>query len=73
MISRHLALLRDDKLVEARREGQWMYYRLHPQLSEWACDVIQRTAEACRHQAPFHNDLQVLADMPNRPGAACCA
>ena len=27
-VSRHLAVLRAARLVEARREGTWMYYRL---------------------------------------------
>lgn len=27
-ISRHLAVMRSARLVEARREGTWMYYRL---------------------------------------------
>jgi len=73
MISRHLALLRDDGLVEARREGQWMYYQLHSQLSQWSRDIIASTAKACRQDSPFSDDLLMLADMPNRPGSACCA
>ena len=73
MVSRHLALLRDDALVEARREGQWMYYRLHPQLPEWATTILQTSAQACEHEQPFSNDLRTLKDMPNRPGSACCA
>jgi len=73
MISRHLALLRDDSLVEARREGQWMYYRLHPGLPEWANTILETTAQACEHDHPFKTDLLTLKDMSNRPGAACCA
>ncbi len=73
MISRHLALLRDGELVEARREGHWMYYRLHPQLPEWACNVIETTAAASKQTSPFSDDLMTLKEMPNRPGAACCA
>lgn len=73
MISRHLALLRDDALVEARREGQWMYYRLHSDLPEWANTILETTAQACEHDVPFSDDLLILEDMPNRPGSACCA
>jgi len=73
MISRHLALLRDDALVEARREGQWMYYRIHSDLSEWANNILETTAHACEQESPFNEDLMTLEDMPNRPGSACCA
>lgn len=73
MISRHLALLRDDALVEARREGQWMYYRLHSELPEWVTTVLETTAQASENKPPFSDDLLTLEDMPNRPGSACCA
>ena len=29
-VSRHLALLREAGVVEDRRAGQWVHYRLHP-------------------------------------------
>ena len=32
--SRHLGVLRNAGVVEARREGSWMYYRIAPQLDE---------------------------------------
>lgn len=32
MVSRHLAVLRSAGVVEPRREGSWVYYRLAPQL-----------------------------------------
>ena len=72
-ISRHLAALRDAGVVVDRRQGQWIYYRIHPDLPDWASEVIRATANAAAVQKPFINDLAVLADMPNRPGAACCA
>lgn len=73
MISRHLAQLRKAGLVSDRRAGQWIYYRIHPELDEWASSVLATTAAANRDQAPFVQDLQALAAMPDRPGAACCA
>ena len=39
-ISRHLAILRENRIVMTRREGQWIYYRLHPDLPKWAVDII---------------------------------
>ena len=73
MISRHLALLREAGLVNARREGQWMYYSINPGLSAWAADVLATTAKANRQCAPFVDDLRSLHSMPERPGSACCA
>ena len=37
-ISRHLAQLRESGLLQTRREGQWMYYRIAPALPDWAPD-----------------------------------
>lgn len=35
-ISRHMAVLREAKLVLDRREGKWIYYRLSPHIPAWA-------------------------------------
>lgn len=73
MISRHLALLRDAGLANDRREGQWVYYSINPDLAAWAMDVLDTTAKANKHNLPFSEDLSALRDMPNRPGSVCCA
>ncbi len=73
MISRHLALLRDSGLVTDRRAGQWVYYSINADLAEWVKVVLNTTALANCEQSPFSEDLLALQDMPNRPGAACCA
>ena len=39
-ISRHLALLRDIGVVQARREGVWMHYHLSADLPAWAKTVL---------------------------------
>lgn len=72
-ISRHLALLRDAGVVSDRRQGQWIYYRLNPELPEWARGVIAQTAQAMGDTSPYAEDRATLASMANRPGAACCA
>lgn len=73
MISRHLALLRETNIVQTRRNGQWMYYTIHPDLAAWAQNVLSETAHANKRTAPFSEDLRSLKNMPNRPGSACCA
>lgn len=72
-ISRHLALLREHALLQARRSGQWMYYRIEPDLPDWADSILQHTMQGNRDTQPFSIDRAALVDMPNRPGASCCA
>ena len=72
-ISRHLALLREAGVALDRRQGQWIYYRINPDLPIWARDVITAATEGNVTQPPFSEDLQSLRDMPNRPQGACCA
>lgn len=65
-ISRHLALLRGCGLLEDRRNGQWVYYRLHPQLPEWVKDVLKRTLDS--NAEWLRPDVQRLWQMRDRPG-----
>lgn len=39
-ISRHLALLRNLLILLDERKGQWVYYRLNPDLPEWASSIL---------------------------------
>ena len=39
-ISRHLALLRSSGLLQDRRQSQWVYYNINPQLPTWCHDVL---------------------------------
>ena len=72
-ISRHLAQLRETELLLTQRRGQWMYYRINPALPEWAHGILQQTLAGNAHTLPYRSDLYALQQMPNRPGAACCA
>ncbi|MBF0308686.1 MAG: metalloregulator ArsR/SmtB family transcription factor [Magnetococcales bacterium] len=66
-ISRHLALLRKEQVVQDRRAGQWVYYRLHPELPDWAMTVLQALARGGRETAFFRQDHQRLLHMKDRP------
>lgn len=44
-ISRHLALLRNLSILLDQRKGQWVYYRLNPDLPEWAFAVLSIIAK----------------------------
>lgn len=72
-ISRHLAQMREAGLVQDRRAGQWVYYRLHADLAEWIRTVLDATVQGLSSEPIFARDLERLTTMPNRPGASCCA
>ncbi len=71
-ISRHLAQLREAGIVRDRRQGLWVYYRLHPDLPAWARAVLAETAAGVAGELPFAEDRAALREMPNRPQGRCC-
>ena len=71
-VSRHLAQLRNAGLLTDRRQGQWVFYRIHPLLADWQVDILDKT-----HQNGsdfFQQSLVHLSNMRSRPGRnqACC-
>lgn len=71
-ISRHLAQLRTCGLLADRRQGQWVYYRLHPELPEWVPNILRTTLEANRAWLdPLAQRLENMGGRPER-AAACC-
>jgi ArsR family transcriptional regulator len=56
-ISRHLAYLRKSGLVEARREGIWMHYKLADSASPIIETVLSATMHALTHAATTERDL----------------
>ena len=71
-VSRHLAQLRGCGLLADRRQGQWVYYRLHPDLPAWAGAVLAAASPA--HDATLGADIVRLQQMGDRPqrAATCC-
>ena len=49
-ISRHLALLRNLAILLDQRQGQWVYYRINPNLPDWAMAVLNVIAQQNRDQ-----------------------
>jgi protein-tyrosine-phosphatase/DNA-binding transcriptional ArsR family regulator len=66
-VSRHLAQLRELNLVQDRREGLWVHYRLHPDLPGWIRTILRETVAVAHIQSPFIEDVRALASMSNRP------
>ncbi len=64
-VSRNLALLRKSDIITARKHGQWVFYRINPQLPLWAKSIIATTTE--NNTAMISEPLQRLAKMKNRP------
>ncbi len=59
-ISRHLAYLRKSGLVSDERRGQWVYYRLNPNLPAWAQNIIMVTLEELKKIKPYSSDLKKM-------------
>lgn len=67
-VSRHLAQLRSCSLLQDRRQGQWVYYSLHPDLPDWALAVLDHTAGA--DSTLLHTMKMRLKAMSGRPERA---
>ena len=68
-ISRHLALLRAMGLVQDRRSGQWMYYRLHPKLPTWVTLSLEATLN--ENTDWLKENIHRLSKMTGRPTSCC--
>jgi len=56
-ISRHLSILRKKGILQDRREGLWIFYRLHPEMPIWAYKTLQALSSGCLSLQPYQNDL----------------
>lgn len=64
-LSRNLAVLKKSDIITGRKHGQWVFYRVNPQLPQWAKTVIAQTT---RHNLPLiHDSINLLKSMTNRP------
>lgn len=68
-VSRHLAQLRGTGLLQDRRQGQWVFYRLPEQLPGWVTRVLAATAAGqAQLIEPALVRLEAMQDRPER----CC-
>jgi ArsR family transcriptional regulator len=78
--SRHLAYLRKSGLVETRREGLWVHYRLADSSDPVIATVQQAVRHALGHMGTVRKDANALhartgcclPATPEAPGLACC-
>lgn len=65
-ISRHLAYLRSAGILEARREGRWMHYRIVMPPHIGASQILRQTLEWLKDEKGMQADRAKL-------NKACCA
>ena len=66
-MSRHLASLRERRIVDDRKVANRVYYRLSRELPAWARAVLANVADGVGDSGEFVADRQRLKAMPNRP------
>lgn len=73
-VSRHLAYLRRSGLVETRRDGVWMHYRLAPPAEQLAGAIVDAALHAVGHAPSVSSDRKKLAKVAGLDvkTAACC-
>ena len=71
-VSRHLAQLRKLGLLVDRRQGQWVFYRINPQLASWANEMLSILTQS--QGELIKDNLLLLQRMGDRPERAtrCC-
>lgn len=59
-VSRHLGVLRSAGIVESRRDGTWIYYRLAPQQNALRAQHLEALTKDFASAAPVARDLARL-------------
>jgi len=70
-VSRHLANLRDCQLLDIRKSGQWVFYRVHDELPQWANEVICQAVNASEDVLEQLKSRLKLVNEPDRKTACC--
>jgi ArsR family transcriptional regulator len=65
-VSRHLAYLRRAGIVDTRRDGKWMHYRLAAPKDEVAAGILHATLRHLREKPQMRRDISRLS-------SACCS
>lgn len=57
-ISRHLAILREAGVLQDRKVGLWVHYRLHADLKPWARIILAQLQIASQDELIYQEDRQ---------------
>ena len=71
-ISRHLAQLRQCRLLLDRREGQWVYYKINPSLPAWTLEVLAAVTTEFKKSNQYKEDCKRLKSMKARSSETVC-
>ncbi len=64
-VSRHLAQLRMGGILENRRQGQWVYYRISNDMPHWVIEILGVLLRM--KPRSLSDDLKRLESMQERP------
>ncbi len=71
-VSRSLALMKRAGLLQDRRQGQWVFYRLADALPDWILDLLaQLVVEQSESLALMNQGLQRMGERPQRLQSCC--
>jgi len=71
-VSRHLAQLKNAGILSDRRQGQWIFYQLKPELVVWAnTTIVQTLANNPDYINADINRLEMMGQRPTRINACC--
>ena len=74
-VSKHLFLLKNARLLTARKEGRWMYYRLNndPKAPAVVADALKWIIKAISNDPVIKADRQRLKQILSVPMQSACA
>lgn len=71
VVSRHLSQLKVAGLLESRKSGLWVYYRISDDIPDWINNVLMETSKGVADEETYLNDISLIESMQDRPGQAC--
>ncbi len=72
-ISRHLAVLREKKILLDKRKGLWIFYRLHPEMPTWCHKTLLALSSGCLNSEPYSDDLDKIRNTNIPNGVSICS
>lgn len=72
-VSRHLATLREAGMVQDRRQGHWVHYRIRDDLPAWGRQTLMALADGAQRREPYIGDRRRLSQMAAGPDRPVCA
>ena len=70
-ISRHLAIMREADLLQDRKSGLWVYYRLNNKLPTWINENLNTLLVVAHNQPPYNDDFKLLSSSKVKELANC--